>query len=119
MTTTYEASQVSAFVKKLVSEKCSNYGYDYKDFKRVSSQRSKARQEFMHFATYNMGTLIERISSEPRIQLEDVQVTRISESGLKIVSIEPRLVYVVGQSQNEEITNLMRRLVNPKAKWLK
>lgn len=116
MTTTYEASQVSAFVKQLLAQKCSNYGYDHKDFKRVSSQRSKARSEFLHFANYNMGTLIERVSSEPRIQLEDVQVTRVSESGLKIASVESRLVYVVGQSQNEEVTNLMRRLVNPKAK---
>ena len=118
MKSTFEVSQVHAFIKKLVSERCSNYGYDYKDFRRISSQRSKARKEFIRFATYNMGTVIERISSESRIQLENVKVTRLSENGSKIVSIEPRLVYVVGQSQNEEITNLMRRLVNPKATWL-
>lgn len=99
-------SQVAVFVKSLLNDRCSNYGYDYRDFKRVSSQRSKARKELEYFFYYNPATVLERIEQESRIQLESVNG-------------ESRLSYNVGQSGNEEVTNLMRRLVNPKAKWVK
>lgn len=103
MTNAFNCTQVSTFVKELLNSKCSNYGYDYKDFKRISSQRSKARKEFLNFASWNMSTLIERVQIESRVQ----------------TGINGELHYIVGQSANEEITNLMRRLVNPKAKWAK
>jgi hypothetical protein len=104
MTNNITTSHVLVLVKDLLSEKCSNYGYDYKDFKRISSQRSKARKNFLDFATWNIATLTERVRHENRIQQS---------------TSDGSLYYVVGQSANEEITNLMRRLVNPKARWVK
>lgn len=101
--TTINHSQVSVFVKSLLTSRTSNYGYDYRDFKRISSQRSKARKELEYFFYYNPATVLERLSQESRVQLD----------------ASDKLSYVAGQSGNEEITNLMRRLVNPKAKWVK
>jgi hypothetical protein len=89
------------FTSSLLANRCDNYGYIWKDFRRISNQRSKARTEFRSFVKYFTGTLIERIEQESRIQLENGKLT-----------------YIVGQSSNEEITNLMRRLVNPKDKWV-
>lgn len=110
---------VASFIKSLLNNKCSNYGYDYKDFKRISSQRSKARKELEVFYYYNPTTVLERLSQESRLSIEDTEVIVSLQDGSKILSIEPRAHYNVGQSSNEEITNLMRRLVNPKAKWVK
>jgi hypothetical protein len=119
MTNTINHAQVSIFAKELLTQKCSNYGYDYKGFKRVSSQRSKARKEFENFFYYNPATVLDRLQNESRVSLENCKIVEKLSNGSESVRMEMRLSYAVGQSQNEEITNLMRRLVNPKAKWVK
>ena len=117
-TTQITFAQACIFAKELTTQRCSNYGYDYKTFKRISSQRSKARKEFQHFFHLNPETVMQRLSDERRVSLENCKITETLSNGSVIVKEEVRLTYTVGQSNNEEITNLMRRLVNPQAKWL-
>ena len=97
-------SQIASFVKELITQRCSNYGYDYKAFNRISSQRSKARK-----------ALLNQVGSHG---FESIKDNLIKESRIQLVKEE--LDYIVGQSQNEEVTNLMRRLVKGSSvKWVK
>jgi hypothetical protein len=111
-------AQAYIFAKELITQRCENYGYDYKVFQRISRQRSDARKAFQHFFHFNPETVIQRLANEYRVSLESCKITETLSSGSKIVKEEMRLTYTVGQSNNEEITNLLRRLVNPKAKWV-
>jgi hypothetical protein len=108
--------QVATFIKELVAIRCQNYGYDYKAFKRISSQRSRARKALLKFAnTHGLKAVGQLLMSESRVTVETVKV--VQENQMPV--FESRLSYVVGQSQNEEITNLMRRIAyGSKAKWL-
>ncbi len=90
----------------LMGERCSNYGYDSTSWRRVSNQRSRARlaariltENGKHPERLNWHAAGERLTFKR------------ADNGTWAVH------YVVGQSQNEEITNLLRRLVNPDAKW--
>lgn len=87
----------------LLSHRLSNYGYDTRSWRRLQAQRSRAKRELrtvlqtrsVRDLAWNSAPLARRIQWEPGV---------------------PR--YVTGQSQNEELTNLMRQLVNPEAPWV-
>jgi hypothetical protein len=110
-------TQIASFVKSLLLQKCSNYGYDYKDFKRISSQRSKERKALLNQVnSHGFESIKANLIQESRVQLLNTKIV----DGNRIPTFEMALHYIVGQSQNEEITNLMRRLVKgSSAKWVK
>ena len=97
----YSLAEKQAILEMLLDDRCQNYGYDWKVFRRISNQRSRARQDVkkvIHFggvAGLYWDTLPSRV---------------VVENGTAS--------YTVGQSSNEEITNILRRLINPNAKWV-
>lgn len=93
------AEQVAA-LNYLLADRCANYGYDWKAFRRISAQRSAARKAAWHASMLHWDCLSDRLQAET---LPDGSI---------------RVEYVVGQSSNEEITNALRRLVNPEARWV-
>jgi hypothetical protein len=109
-------SEIASFVKSLLLERCSNYGYDYRDFKRISSQRSKARKALLNQVnSFGFESIKANLVQESRIQFMRFKVI----DGSNIPTYDRGIHYIVGQSQNEEITNLMIRLVKgSSAKWL-
>lgn len=90
----------AAIVSLLLADRCSNYGYDWRAFRRISNQRSRARKavRYSHVRELNWGA-----SFLSRVQI-------CARTG--------QVHYVVGQSANEEITNALRQLKNPSAKWV-
>ena len=107
---------VAAFVKELLGQRCSNYGYDYKDFRRISSQRSRARKALVKFVNENgLKAVFQIIRDIDRVSLADTLVLENE----KMPRIEKRISYITCQSQNEEITNLMRTIAyGSNVKWL-
>lgn len=102
-----EPEAARAAYDTLMRDRCSNYGYDHTAWRRISNQRSRARLA-VRILTEN-GKHPERLNwhaAGDRLTFE-----RHPHTGLWSCH------YVVGQSSNEEITNLLRRLVNPEAKW--
>jgi hypothetical protein len=91
--------QVNACVEMLLKRKTHNYGYDPKDYGRIKRQRLSARNavRYIHMS----GVSAERLEQAGGVRLDIANCT-----------------YTVGQSENEEITNLLRRIVDPEAKWL-
>lgn len=92
---------VDEFVNELLSDRLENYGYSYQRFRNLSQQRYRARKAlrrtYVTWATVQAAPLGYRVS---------------------VCEVTGKLDYTVGQSGNEERTNLMRQLVNPNAKWL-
>lgn len=83
----------------LLADRLQNYGYSAKDFRRIQAQRQRVKARFRR---YKVG-LAERAEGESRLSYTE-------EHGWE---------YTVGQSANEEITNLMARLCEyPGKKWL-
>jgi hypothetical protein len=103
-------AQLQAFIAYLLADRLENYGYDWKDFRRLSNQRARARlalrQVTGHFAGHCWVDSLAWEQCSSRLMLE-------SHNGRPCA-----ITYIVGQSGNEELTNLMRRLVNPKAGWV-
>lgn len=91
----------------LMKDRTANYGYDHRCFRRVSNQRSRARQA-VKVLTEN-GRYPERLNWHA--VGDRLTFSQNPNNGRWSAH------YVVGQSQNEEITNLLRRLVNPDASW--
>lgn len=88
--------QKAQMLEYLLANRCSNYGYDWRMFRRISNQRSRARRAIRHFTgdlAWDVAPLSYRLNWD-------------------------RTSYTVGQSSNEEITNLLRQLVDPNAGWL-
>jgi hypothetical protein len=107
---------LNAFTSELLTARCNNYGYDYRDFKRISSQRSKARKALLNqVSSFGFESIKANLVQEARIQFMRFKII----DGNKIPTFERGICYMVGQSSNEEITNLMRRLVNSQSKWVK
>lgn len=101
-----EEQAARAAYDMLMSNRCSDYGYDHTSWRRITNQRSRARIA-VRILTEN-GKHPERLNWH--CAGDRLTFTR-KDNGTWACH------YVVGQSQNEEITNLLRRLVNPEAKW--
>lgn len=95
------AAKVSAILSLARVMSCENYGYEWKDYRRIVSQRSRALKAFRFAASVGAAHL-------------DYD----AKGRLTWSSDGTSCDYVVGQSSNEEITNLLRRLVNPESKWV-
>lgn len=96
--------QKRAALQYLLADRCSNYSYDWKDFRRISSQRSRARKAARRFLECPYDLHWDAIGT--RLTITD------RPNGSYTIQ------YVTGQSSNEEITNVLRRLVNPEARWV-
>ena len=83
----------------LLADRCENYGYDWKMFRNVSQQRYRARKAMRPY----MGC---------------VESLKWDSAALAHRLNWDTMDYTVGQSSNEEITNLLRQLVNPNAQWV-
>lgn len=90
-----------ALLAYLLRDRLANYGYDWRDFRRLRDQRHKARKAVNRFVAEH-GVAALHWARAPLAYRIDWR--------------EPG--YTTGQSQNEELTNLLRQLVNPSAKWL-
>jgi len=88
--------QKAAMLAYLLKLRTHNYGYDYRNFKRISNQRSRARKAVReHKSPLNwFGT-----SLSSRLDWQSID-------------------YTVGQSQNEEVTNLLMQLTGYTGDWL-
>lgn len=86
----------------LLAQKLHNGGnYGWKDWRRIRQQRTKARERLSAAAMIGGSTkLAWGIGSRLVVRFSDSEID-----------------YQTGQSDNEEITNIMRRLVNPCAEW--
>lgn len=95
---TRERMQAELFIW-LLSDRLSNYGYRPRDFRRLQSQRQRVKRRLKR---YKIGILDNA-----------VQNSRLSYSP------EKGWNYTVGQSHNEEFTNLIADLCEyPKRGWL-
>ncbi len=86
----------------LLADRCENYGYDWKLFRNICQQRYRARKALRCFMAWDLAIKSlnwERAPLAHRINWDTMD-------------------YTVGQSSNEEITNLLRQLVNPNAQWV-
>lgn len=84
-------------LKSLLRDRLENYGYDRKSWGRIRGQRYRARVAVRPYLGIPRALHWQTFSG--RLNLETGR-------------------YIVGQSSNEEITNLLRRLVNPEAPWV-
>ena len=82
----------------LLSDRMSNYGYDLKCWRRIQSQRQRAKTRLKR-----TGIFPAEMQSELAGRLRYDEKTGWS--------------YIVGQSQNEEITNLILRLTKYSGGW--
>jgi len=98
------SSQAANLIHYLFSYKMANYGYEVTSWSRVIAQRSRAKAQVSMLLIKDKGELLDNINNE-----------YLTNSRLSIVN--GKFNYGVGQSANEEITNIIRRLANPQAKW--
>ena len=93
--TTRQKFQIVDF---LLSQRMQSYGYDYTSWQRIKKQRVRAKRALRKSNIHNLkfDTFNGRLTIDDNGQVD----------------------YVVGQSANEEITNLMRRMVNPDANYV-
>lgn len=103
METNLTHEQKGKIVKFLTGDRMENYGYSYQDWNRIRSQRQRAKNALWKIGYGNIPA---------------ANWSRILWDGRLMVTPEGEVSYTTGQSSNEEITNLMRRLVNPNAKWV-
>lgn len=112
MSREYTPAEKSAIIKHLLADRCENYGYDWKMFRRISNQRSRARRAVRRICNDDFSP--EGFGLNHGLQwfaLTDRVVCKHTEKGIAVH-------YVAGQSPNEEITNVLRALVNPSARWV-
>jgi hypothetical protein len=76
----------------LLTERLENYGYDYKSWNRLKNQRYRAKATLKVANTRLLHW--KDLSHRLKVNLDDFSIR-----------------YIVGQSNNEEITNLMRTLI--------
>ena len=93
----------SAVFFMLIESRMSNYGYSRTDYSRISAQRQRAKIKLYQTGYSN-------IEIKNFLQNNRVEVF-VDSHGLYYAD------YVTGQSNNEEITNVIRRLVKPNAVW--
>ncbi len=85
----------------LLQSRLENYGYEYKAFRRLQGQRQAAKRA-VRLAAAELGAENLAWDKAPLAHRIDWE----------------NLSYTVGQSSNEEVTNLLRQLVNPEARWV-
>jgi len=88
--------QKAAMLDYLLKLRTHNYGYDSRNFRRIVYQRARARKAVRE--------------CERRLDWSGASLS----SRLDWQSID----YTVGQSQNEEITNLLMQLTGYEGEWL-
>jgi hypothetical protein len=90
--------QKQQIVDYLIADRLSNYGYDEKTFKRMSSHRSQLRK---------------------MLRLADINKLDWLETDLSRFYFRDGILvgYVIAQSSNEEITRKMRALLKLPFKW--
>ena len=101
-------SKTTKVIKKqiidfLIKDKLKNYGYEIRDWRRLQRQRSKAKA-ILKIADINKLRWHELGLDELKSRL---QIKTSSEGKVDIR-------YITCQSRNEEVTNIIRRLVGLK-----
>jgi hypothetical protein len=89
----------------VLSQRVSNYGYEHCDFQRIQRQRAKAKKMLIKSSK---ALLISGIAHEA--PMAGMLNNAVMESRLSYDSMSSEWSYTVGQSANEEITNLIARL---------
>ena len=92
--------QLQTVLAFLLKERMSNYGYDDRDWSRIRGQRRRAKAACC------------RLVAEGGIRALDWE-----NAGSRLVIGPSGPAYLVGQSANEEITNVFRRLARMKGGW--
>lgn len=92
----FTSQEVAQILDWLLSQKLVNYGYDWKDFKRLSNHASRLRRKIRLF--YDSLVISEKVKAgnfmNGRLAIEDGQIA-----------------YTTGQSFNEEYINLMGEIL--------
>ena len=84
-----------ALINYLLADRMSNYGYDYQSWNRLRNQRA------------NVKSLLRRLSIDA-LNWGNIGYSRWVIESYTDEKVE--LSYIVGQSSNEEITNIMKAL---------
>lgn len=93
-------AQKQQIVDYLIADRMSNYGYDWKTFKKMSAQRSRLRA-MLRLADINK----ENHQSPFGLNWKNLDLGRFHFKNGEVT-------YIVGQSSNEEITCRMQELVS-------
>ena len=92
----FTSQEVAQILNWILSQKLSNYGYDWKTFRRLSNHASRLRRKIREF--YDSLIISEKVKAgnfmNGRLAIENGQVT-----------------YTVGQSFNEEYINLIAEIL--------
>ena len=95
-TRNFTSEEIKKILDWLLKQRLRNYGYDYRDFKRLSNYASKVRRLIRQF--YDSLIISEKVKAgnfmSGRLEIENNQVH-----------------YTVGQSFNEEYINLMAEIL--------
>ena len=95
-TKNFTSEEIQKILDWLLKQKLTNYGYDYRDFRRLSNYASKLRSKIRKF--YDSLVISEKVKNgnfmNGRLEIENNQVH-----------------YTVGQSFNEEYINLMAEIL--------
>jgi hypothetical protein len=83
----------------LMSQRLTNYGYDYKDFRNMSNEATKLRKMFqcIHFTQLSTCRIDKTAGILDRLQIQ-------WDNARHVWSV----FYIVGQSFNEEYVNLLK-----------
>lgn len=96
--------QAQELIKFLFNWRMRDHGYAPTDWRRIQAQRVRAKNAvsslFMHNPEQFLINVNKEWQSNRRLDL-DLQ----------------GFTYTVGQIDNEEITNILRRIANPNSKW--
>jgi len=95
-TKNFTSEEIQKILDWLLSQRLRNYGYYWRDFRRLSDYASKLRRKIRQ--NYDSLVISEKVKTgdfmNGRLEIEDGQV-----------------FYVVGQSFNEEYINLMAEIL--------
>ena len=95
-TKNFTSNEIQRILDWLLSQRLKNYGYDYRDFRRLSNYASKFRHLIRKF--YDSLVISEKVKAGDfmggRLEIENNQVH-----------------YTTGQSFNEEYINLMAEML--------
>jgi len=107
-TSYFSTQEMSNIIDWLLSQRLTNYGYNYKDFKRLSNYASKFRKLIKWFY---------------RDIITNREVLQGDFMSGRLRLVDGKVDYIIGQSFNEEYINLMAEIlervgVYKRRKWL-
>lgn len=96
-------NQIRQLIDYLFDYQMTNYGYDARDYSRITAQRRRAKAQVSQLY----------LTNRPKFEC-NVQAEWLNNEYLSLVGDK---VHLTTQSPNEDVTNVLRRIAEPSAKW--